>query len=69
MDQALLIDVPTAARRLNCSASWLHKQVSANLVQCTRLGRKVRFSEQDLEAFIASRRQQAAAPARRRVSA
>lgn len=51
----LLLDARAAAARLNISHTWLKKAVTAGAVQHTRIGRLVRFSEDDLRAFITSR--------------
>lgn len=59
MTRPRLIDLPTAAGELGVSVSWLEKAVAARQVQVTRVGRRVLFSDADLEHFIASRRQPA----------
>lgn len=50
-----LITLPAAAVELGVSVSTLEKQVAAKTVQVTRVGRRVMFSEADLDAYIASR--------------
>lgn len=57
MSRPRLVDLPTAAGDLGVSQSWLEKAVAARQVQVTRVGRRVLFSDADLEHFIASRRQ------------
>jgi excisionase family DNA binding protein len=59
MTRPRLVDLPTAAADLGVSVSWLEKAVAARAVQCTRVGRRVLFSDDDLDAFIRARRQPA----------
>ena len=49
-----LLDFPTAARWLHVTESWLRRSVTANEVPHRRLGRKVRFSLDDLHAIVAA---------------
>lgn len=46
-----LRDFKTAAEWLHVSESWLRKQVAARQVPHTRLGRNVRFTDEDLAAI------------------
>lgn len=62
MTRPRLVDVTTAAAELGVSLSWLEKAVAARQVQVTRVGRRVLFSDADLDHFIASRRQPALTP-------
>ena len=44
-----------AAAQLGMSVAWLRKQVAADLVPHTRLGRAVRFTAEQLAAILSSR--------------
>jgi excisionase family DNA binding protein len=46
-----------AAARLNVKVGWLQDRVQAREVPCRRLGRQVRFTEDDIQAIIAQARQ------------
>lgn len=48
---AALRNFTEAAEWLNVSESWLRKQVAARLVPHTRLGRNVRFTDENLQAI------------------
>jgi excisionase family DNA binding protein len=61
----LLLDTATAAARLNIGPVWLKKAVTRGEVQHTRVGRLVRFSEADIQAFLASRVRPAVNPRRK----
>jgi excisionase family DNA binding protein len=52
----LLVGTADAAKRLGVSYIWLKREVSAGRVQHTRHGRLVKFSEDDLAAFITARK-------------
>ncbi|MFG3340583.1 helix-turn-helix domain-containing protein [Glycomyces sp. NPDC048151] len=52
-----LLDIPAAAEWLNVPEGWLRKKVSAGDVQCTRLGKHVRFDADDLAAIVADGKQ------------
>lgn len=60
--QPLLVDIPTAARRLCVTESWLRRAVTARTVPHHRLGKHVRFSDEDLAAITAASRIIPAAP-------
>lgn len=62
----LLLDVNDAAARLGVGAVWLKKAVTRGEVQHTRVGRLVKFSEDDITAFLTAHRRPAATPATRR---
>jgi excisionase family DNA binding protein len=63
----LLLDLNEAAALLNVTPRWLADRVAARSVQCTRLGRRVRFSREDLDLLITQSRQPVvSAPTRRR---
>ena len=51
-----LLTYAQAAERLNVKVGWLQDAVQARLVPHTRLGRQVRFSEQDLADIVKSSR-------------
>ena len=59
-----------ASERLGLTVNWLQDQVQARLIPCHRLGRSVRFTQDDLAQIIAMTRQPAVgegrAPRRRR---
>lgn len=48
----LLYTTAQAAARLQVPASWLRKKSAAGLIPRTRLGRHIRFSEEDLASII-----------------
>lgn len=48
----LLLDTHSAAEQLGVSYDWLKKRAAARTVPCTRLGRSVRFSAENLEAIV-----------------
>jgi excisionase family DNA binding protein len=50
--QQLLFTTVQAAARLQVPASWLRKKTAVGLIPHTRLGRHVRYSEDDLAAII-----------------
>ena len=50
----LLFTVEEAAEQLGLRPSWLYERTRRNAVPCRRLGKYVRFSEEDLRAIIAS---------------
>lgn len=67
-----LLDIPAAAKWLNVPEGWLRKKVTAGEVECTRLGKHVRFSADDLAAIVADGKQQVwhyEQPSRRNVRA
>jgi excisionase family DNA binding protein len=51
--EALLFTFEEAARRLSMSESWLRKQVANRAIPHTKLGRSVRFTEDQLRRIIA----------------
>lgn len=51
---AALRTLPVAAAELGVSVSWLQKEVAARAVPHTRLGRSVRFSDQNLADIVAA---------------
>lgn len=52
-----LLDYAAAAQALGISEPWLKKETQAGRVPCVRLGRAVRFSEENLDAIVAARTQ------------
>jgi excisionase family DNA binding protein len=52
-----LRDVAEAAEWLGIGKSTLQRLVTAHAVPCTRIGRLVRFSQDDLDAIVSSRKQ------------
>jgi excisionase family DNA binding protein len=52
VSQQLLFTTTQAAALLEVRASWLRKKTAAGLIPHTRLGRHVRFSQDDLAAII-----------------
>jgi len=57
-----LRDITAAAEWLCVPRSWLRDAVTARRVQHTRIGRHVRFSEDDLASIVATNRQPALNP-------
>jgi excisionase family DNA binding protein len=53
-DVPLLLTVEEAAAALHVPASWLRGKVAEHAVECTRLGRHVRFTHEQLHALIAN---------------
>jgi excisionase family DNA binding protein len=51
----LLVDAQTAAAQLALPASWLLTQARANRVPHTRLGKYVRFNQDELARWAAER--------------
>jgi excisionase family DNA binding protein len=65
-----LVDMAVAAEWLNVPYTWLRDKVTARAVVCTRLGKHVRFSQDDLDAIVAANKQAVAtAPNRATVRA
>jgi len=56
----LLYTIAQAAERLAVTPRWLGEQVRTTAVPHRRLGRLVRFSDDDLRAIVAAARQQTA---------
>jgi hypothetical protein len=52
--EPLLLDFAAAAARLGVTQSWLERQATARTVPHRRLGRVIRFSEDDLAAIVAA---------------
>jgi excisionase family DNA binding protein len=48
----LLFTVDEAAERLHVPPSWLYQRTSKKAIPFRKLGKYVRFSEQDLQAII-----------------
>jgi hypothetical protein len=48
-----MYDLTEAACQLCVSREWLRKQVTAERVACTRLGRKVLFTDEQISQIIA----------------
>jgi excisionase family DNA binding protein len=49
-----LYTVQEAAARLNLSPSWLYARTRTNAIPFRRFGKYIRFTDDDLEAIIAS---------------
>ncbi len=56
---ARLLTIEQAAERLNVTERWLRRAVFEQRIPYVKLGRLVRFAEDDLDAFIAERHQPA----------
>jgi excisionase family DNA binding protein len=50
----LLFTVQEAAERLHVPPSWLYQRTSKKLIPFRKMGKYVRFSEEDLQAIIAA---------------
>ena len=50
----MLLTVDEAAQRLGVKRSWLYERTRRNSIPYRRLGKLVRFTEQDLEAIAAA---------------
>jgi excisionase family DNA binding protein len=50
----VLYSVPEAAARLSVAPKWLYERTRKNAIPHHRLGKYVRFSEEDLAAIVAS---------------
>jgi excisionase family DNA binding protein len=50
----VLYSVPEAAARLKVAPKWLYERTRKNAIPFRRLGKYVRFSEEDLAAIVAS---------------
>lgn len=53
-DQAILISIPEAARRLSCGRSLLYELMGAGSIQSVKLGKRRLVRVASLEAFAAS---------------
>jgi len=53
-DQAILISIPEAARRLSCGRSLLYELMGAGSVHSVKLGKRRLVLAASLEAFAAS---------------
>ena len=49
-----LYKVQEAAAKLNLSPSWLYERTRTNAIPFRRLGKYIRFTDEDLEAIIAN---------------
>jgi excisionase family DNA binding protein len=58
-----LLDYQAAAERLGVSVRYLRQLVARGAIARRRLGRRVMFSEADLDAYVATTRVQAHYPA------
>jgi hypothetical protein len=50
----ILYSVPEAAAKLRVAPKWLYERTRKNAVPYRRLGKYIRFSEDDLEAIVAN---------------
>lgn len=55
--EPMLLTIEEAAARLAVPASWLKTRVAHHQVACTRLGRHVRFTHEQLAALVAASEQ------------
>lgn len=53
----VLVDCATAAKLLAISARHLWSLTASRQIRCIRIGRSVRYSPADLQAFVDSRRE------------
>jgi excisionase family DNA binding protein len=60
--QPLLLTVEEAAEVLSVPVTWLRKRVANQAVECTRLGRHVRFTHEQVAAIIDAATQPVLAP-------
>jgi excisionase family DNA binding protein len=58
----LLLTIEEAAEVLSVPVSWLRKRVANHTVACTRLGRHVRFTREQVAAIIDGAAQPVVAP-------
>lgn len=58
-----------AAERLKVTESWLKKRVAARTIPHTRIGRHIRFSDNDLAALVAQSEVSPSTSLRRRKTA
>ncbi|GAA4943123.1 hypothetical protein GCM10023224_27220 [Streptomonospora halophila] len=65
MQETPLLTIPQAARRLNVPESWLRDKVTTRKVPHRRLGKHVRFGEDDLDQIAEQARQEPADTQRR----
>lgn len=56
-----LLDVPAAAAYLNLTTSFVYAAVKRKDLACQRFGRLIRFSQEDLDAYVQANRQEATA--------
>ena len=56
-DEPILMTVEQAAALLTVPVSWLKQRVSAQTVACTRLGRHIRFTRQQVATIVAANEQ------------
>jgi excisionase family DNA binding protein len=63
--EPLLYTVDQAAALLQVRPSWLRRKAAARAVQCTFLGKHLRFSRTDLDAIITGGSQQTTPPRQR----
>ena len=66
MDPQQQLSVPQVAALLQCSERWLYGKIRAGELRATHLGRAVRISRANLQAFLDA--QQAWVPPARRVA-
>ena len=53
-DEPILMTVEQAAALLAVPVAWLKQRVSAQTVACTRLGRHIRFTRQQVATIVAA---------------
>jgi excisionase family DNA binding protein len=55
--EALLLTVEQAAALLAVPSSWLKQRVAAHAIACTRLGRHIRFTQEQVAAIVTASEQ------------
>jgi excisionase family DNA binding protein len=57
VSEPMLMTVEEAAAQLAVPVSWLKQRVAAHAIACTRLGRHIRFTREQLGALVAASEQ------------
>lgn len=52
-----MYDLTEAAQLIHMSREWLRKEVTAGRVECTRFGRNVLFTDEQIDKLIADHKQ------------
>lgn len=52
VEPPMLLTIEEAAEALSVPVSWLKKRVASHTVVCTRLGRHIRFTHQQVAAIV-----------------
>jgi excisionase family DNA binding protein len=56
-NEALLMTVDQAAALLAVPSSWLKQRVASHAIACTRLGRHIRFTSEQIAAIVTANEQ------------